>query len=224
MSLKSNTSVSNASLPPPAGKGREGGVLVASIVAGNAPSLALPRGTGEGIRDVNVSRRKFIGATAAASTVFSIARFSNQAYAAVGDDFISKSATEIARMIKAKEITAGEAVKRFYARIDLVNPKLDAVVMFCRERALSEAQEADAMLAMGKSKGPLHGVPFTIKDSFDTAGLVSTGGTLGRKTYIPGKDATIAARVRAAGGILLGKTNTPEFTLGGGGKGTVNLV
>jgi len=97
-------------------------------------------------------------------------------------------------------------------------------VAFCRERALAEAAEADAMLAAGKSKGPLHGVPFTIKDSFDTAGVVSTGGTLGRKYFVPGKDATIVARVRAAGGILLGKTNTPEFTLGGGGRGTVNLV
>ena len=80
------------------------------------------------------------------------------------------------------------------------------------------------MLAAGKPKGALHGVPFTVKDSFDTAGVVSTGGTLGRKEYVPGKDATVVARVRAAGAILLGKTNTPEFTLGGGGKGTVNLV
>jgi amidase len=94
----------------------------------------------------------------------------------------------------------------------------------CRERALQEAAEADAMLARGKLKGPLHGVPMTIKDSFDTAGVLSTGGTLGRKDFIPGKDATIVARVRAAGAILLGKTNTPEFTLGGGGKGTINLV
>ncbi len=67
-------------------------------------------------------------------------------------------------------------------------------------------------------------MPFTAKDSFDTEGVVTTGGTLGRKDYVPGKDATLVARVRAAGAILLGKTNTPEFTLGGGGRGTVNLV
>ena len=70
----------------------------------------------------------------------------------------------------------------------------------------------------------MHGVPFTVKDSFDTAGVVTTGGTLGRKDFVPGTDATVVARARAAGAILLGKTNTPEFTLGGGGKGTVNLV
>src|ERR1700741_5572124 len=80
------------------------------------------------------------------------------------------------------------------------------------------------MLAAGQSKGPLHGVAFTVKDSFDTAGVVSTGGTLGRKDYVPGKDAPVVARVRAAGAILLGKTNTPEFTLGGGARGTYNLV
>jgi amidase len=89
---------------------------------------------------------------------------------------------------------------------------------------LAEAAEADAMLAAGKSKGALHGVPFTVKDSFDTAGVVSTGGTLGRKDFVPGKDATVVARARAAGAILLGKTNTPEFTLGGGARGTYNLV
>ena len=172
----------------------------------------------------NISRRRFVSTGVAAGAAFSVLKYSSNAFAAGTDDFISKSATEIAKMIRSREITSVDAVKRYYARIDEVNPKINAVVAFCRERALAEAAEADAMLAAGKSKGPLHGVPFTIKDSFDTAGLVSTGGTLGRKYFVPGKDATIVARVRAAGGILLGKTNTPEFTLGGGGKGTVNLV
>lgn len=176
------------------------------------------------ILSANISRRRFVGAGVATGAAFSILKYGSNAFAATSDDFITKSATEIAKMIRNKEITAVEAVKRYYARIDEVNPKINAVVAFCRERAMAEAAEADAMLAAGKSKGPLHGVPFTIKDSFDTAGVVSTGGTLGRKYYVPGKDATIVARVRAAGGILLGKTNTPEFTLGGGGRGTINLV
>lgn len=141
-----------------------------------------------------------------------------------GDDPTVVSTVRLAQMIRDKKITAVDAVKKFYARIDEVNPKINAVVAFCRERAMAEAQAADAALAAGKSLGPLHGVPFTVKDSFDCEGVVSTGGTLGRKDYVPGKDATVVARVRAAGAILLGKTNTPEFTLGGGGKGTVNLV
>ncbi|MFT4046292.1 MAG: amidase [Solimonas sp.] len=173
---------------------------------------------------MRLSRRRFIGATAATAGGLALARFSPAAFAAPPDELLSKSVTEIAAMLKARQVAAVDLVQRCYARIDAVNPKINAVVATCRERALAEAQEADAMLAAGKSKGPLHGVPFTIKDSFDTEGVVSTGGTLGRKDYVPGKDATVVARARAAGGILLGKTNTPEFTLGGGGKGTVNLV
>lgn len=140
------------------------------------------------------------------------------------DDPIYMSATKVAALIRAKKISSVELVKLCYQRIDEVNPKINAVVFMCRERALAEAAECDAMLAKGRTKGPLHGVPMTIKDSFDTSGVVSTGGTLGRKEFVPGKDATVVARARAAGAILLGKTNTPEFTLGGGGKGTVNLV
>jgi amidase len=168
------------------------------------------------------TRRQFIGTGVATGAAFSLLRFSST-YAAT-DDITSKSATEIATLIRNKSISSVDAVKACYARIDAVNPKINAVVAFCRERALAEAAEADALLAAGKNKGALHGVPFTIKDSFDTAGLVSTGGTLGRKDFVPGKDATVVARVRAAGAILLGKTNTPEFTLGGGARSTYNLI
>ncbi|HKE96247.1 MAG TPA: amidase [Povalibacter sp.] len=173
----------------------------------------------------NHSRRRFIRSSAALGVLAALAPYARHVYASVpGDEFIGLSATEIARMIRERQITAVDAVNLCYARIDEVNPKLNAVVATCRERAVAEAKEADAMLAAGKSKGPLHGVPFTVKDSFDTAGVVSTGGTLGRKGFVPGKDATVVARVRAAGAILLGKTNTPEFTLGGGARGTYNLV
>jgi len=172
-----------------------------------------------------LSRRRFIKTSAAVSSALALARIDARAYASIAaDDLLAKSTVEVAKLLRDKQVTAVEAVKRCYARIDEVNPIINAVVYQCKERALAEAEEADAMLARGKSKGPLHGVPFTIKDSFDTAGVVSTGGTLGRKEFVPGKDATVVARVRAAGGILLGKTNTPEFTLGGGGKGTINLV
>lgn len=172
----------------------------------------------------DLSRRRLLKTTAGAGAVLYLAPYIS-AYAAPGDaDLLGKSTVEIARLIANKDVSAVDVVKACYARIDAVNPKLNAVVFTCRERALAEAAEADAMLAEGKSLGPLHGVPFTVKDSFDTAGVVTTGGTMGRKTYVPGKDATVVARARAAGAILLGKSNTPEFTLGGGGKGTLNLV
>jgi len=91
--------------------------------------------------------------------------------------------------------------------------KLNAVVQLCAERGLSEARVADAALAKGNLLGPLHGVPCTMKDSWETAGVISTGGTLGRKGFIPSRDSTVVARVRSEGAILMGKTNTPEFTL-----------
>ena len=99
------------------------------------------------------------------------------------------------------------------ARIADVNPHINAVVQMRAEAALADARAADRALASGTSVGPLHGVPITVKDSFDTAGLVSTGGTLGRKGFVPTTDATIVSRLKAAGAIVLGKTNTPELTL-----------
>lgn len=142
------------------------------------------------------------------------------------EDLVFMSATKLAQLIREKKVSSVEVVKAHYARIDAVNPKLNAVVQFCRERALKEAAAADAALAKGQLMGALHGVPMTIKDSWDTAEVISTGGTQGRAFFVPAKDATIVARLRAAGAILMGKTNTPEFTLGGvSGLGTtVNII
>lgn len=138
-----------------------------------------------------------------------------------GGPLFFRSATEMAAMIRRKEVSATEVVQAHIDRIHKVNPMLNAVVMPCFERALEEAKAADAALAKGNPKGPLHGVPMTIKDSIETEGVISTGGTQGRSHHIPKKDATVVARLRAAGAILLGKTNTPEFTIGGvSGLGT----
>ena len=131
------------------------------------------------------------------------------------DDIIYASARSMAKAIQEKEVSAAELVEAHLSRIEEVNPVLNAVVMLAAERARKEATEADAALAKGESKGPLHGVPFTLKDSIDTEGIVTTGGTMGRKDYVPDADATVAARLRGAGGILLGKTNTPEITYAG---------
>ena len=123
------------------------------------------------------------------------------------------SASRLAESIRTKKLSSSEVIRIHLNRIAAVNPKLNAVVQLCAERALSEARQLDLMQAKGTIKGPLHGVPMTIKDSFDTEGVVSTGGTLGRKAYIPSRDATVVARLRAAGAVLIGKTNTPELTL-----------
>ena len=173
----------------------------------------------------NTARRRFLKTGAVAAALVALPRFRAGATGAMTvDPVLALSTVEVAKLLRDGSVTSVELVRKCYERIDAVNPIINAVVTQCRERALSEAAEADALLKAGKPKGPLHGVPFTVKDSFDTAGVVSTGGTLGRKDFVPGADATVVARARAAGAILLGKTNTPEFTLGGGGNGTVNLV
>ena len=136
-------------------------------------------------------------------------------------DAIYWSANRIAREIRAGNLSAREMVDSCLDRIDQVNPRINAVVQRACERARSEADALDRQAARGRFKGPLHGVPITIKDSFDTEGIISTGGTLGRKSFIPQHDAPVVARLRDAGAVLLGKTNTPELTFSGE---TSNLI
>ena len=100
-------------------------------------------------------------------------------------DIVFSSAKELSRQIKNKELSATEVVRAHLDRIRPVNPKLNAVVQLVEERALNEAREADEALSRGDDLGPLHGVPITIKDSLDTEGGVSTGGTTGRATFVP---------------------------------------
>jgi amidase len=130
-------------------------------------------------------------------------------------DVIYASATALARAIRAKEISSAEVVHAYLQCIEAVNPQLNAVVQLRAEAAQAEAHAANAALARGQIMGPLHGVPMTIKDSLDTAGVITTGGTTGRAAYVPAQEATVVARLRQAGAILLGKTNTPELTLAG---------
>ncbi|MDA1257349.1 MAG: amidase [Chloroflexi bacterium] len=128
-------------------------------------------------------------------------------------ELLSSSATQIAKAIRNREVSAEEMVRATLERIDEVNPKLNAVVALATDRALAEARERDAETARGESRGPLHGVPITLKDSHDTEGIVTTGGTTGRAGNVPDADSPPVARMRAAGAVVLGKTNTPEFTM-----------
>ena len=130
-------------------------------------------------------------------------------------EFLFWSAQRLAAAIQAKTLSAVEVTAACLDQIAVVNPRINAVVQLVAERALDEAMACDAMTERGQSRGPLHGVPMTIKDSLDTAGIVTTGGTMGRKATVPERDAPVVARLRAAGAILLGKTNTPELTLSG---------
>ena len=129
------------------------------------------------------------------------------------DKIIYLSAGALARAIRTKQVSSEEVVNAHLKRIRAVNPKLNAVVQEIADAAREQARAVDAALARGELMGPLHGVPMTIKDTLDTAGVISTAGTQGRAAFVPREDATAVARMRSAGAILLGKTNVPEFAL-----------
>src|SRR2546421_94415 len=110
-------------------------------------------------------------------------------------------------MIRDRELSSLEVIDAHLRRIDEVNPRINAVVQMDAERARAEARAADEAIARGDDVGPLRGVPFTVKDWIETEGLVCAAGFAERADYVPKRDATAVARMRAAGGIVLGKTN-----------------
>lgn len=123
------------------------------------------------------------------------------------DELCCVSAATLARRIRNRELSSEEVVQAHLQRIESINPRLNAVVQLAAEQALKDARAADAALAHGQPFGALHGVPFTVKDWIDAAGLPCTGGDLAFRTRVPTEDATVVARMRQAGAILLGKTN-----------------
>ena len=129
------------------------------------------------------------------------------------DELLAAPVSDIARAIRTGAVSSQVLTLAYLRRIEAVNPGLNAIVHVSAAQAMDAARQADDALSAGAQTGPLHGVPMTLKDSIDTAGVQTTWGTLGRSQYVPQHDATVASRLRAAGAVLLGKTNTPEFTL-----------
>jgi len=121
-------------------------------------------------------------------------------------------ATTLAALIRTKQLSSREVVQAHLDRTEAVNPKINAVVTLMGEAALKAADAADKAVASGAALGPLHGVPFSIKDALDTAGVLTQRGSKLFAGNIPDKDATAVARFKAAGGIPLMKTNLPEFS------------
>ena len=115
-------------------------------------------------------------------------------------------------LIRTKQFSSREVVQAHLDRIEAVNPKINAVVTLMAEEALTSADAADKAVATGAPLGPLHGVPFSIKDALDTAGVLTQRGSKLFAGNIPDKDATAVARFKVAGGIPLIKTNLPEFS------------
>ena len=126
-------------------------------------------------------------------------------------EIIFTDATGLAELIRTRQLSPVEVVQAHLDRITAVDPKVNAIVTVA-EDALAAARRAEAAIIAGEELGPLHGVPFTVKDSIDTAGVPTQRGSPIFKGRIPDDDATSVARLKRAGGILLAKTNLPEFS------------
>ncbi|MGH7677375.1 MAG: amidase [Gemmatimonadaceae bacterium] len=137
------------------------------------------------------------------------------------EELCDLTASELAARIRRKQVSAREVMDAHLARIARVNPKINAIVTLVAERALAGAKAADERQARGEALGVLHGLPVAHKDLVNTAGIRTTFGSPMYRDNIPTADALIVKRVRAAGAITLGKTNTPEW---GAGSNTFNPV
>ena len=155
-----------------------------------------------------VDRRSFLAAgVALAGAAVLPAR---PARAAVADlDFAS--ALDAALAIRAGQVSSVELTTRMLDRIARLNPKLNAIVVVTADAAVARARAADEARARRESWGPFHGVPITIKDTFEVAGVTTTAGAAALRTHVPARDAAVVARLKGAGAVILGKTNVPIF-------------
>ena len=136
-------------------------------------------------------------------------------------EIVFAPARDLVRWLVERELSAEELMTRFLARIEAVNPTVNAIVTLLPEAALEGARAADAALARGEPPGPLHGLPIACKDLTLTRGIRTTFGSPIYRDFVPEEDDLYVERLRAAGAIIIGKTNTPEF---GAGSQTFNAV
>ena len=128
------------------------------------------------------------------------------------DAVATTSASDLAAAIKAREVSSRELLATYLDRIERLNAPVNAVVTLAVERAQEEAAAADVATARNEPLGPLHGLPITVKDAIETAGIRSTGGAVELTDHVPTVDAPAVAKLRAAGAIVFGKTNLPRWS------------
>jgi len=122
-----------------------------------------------------------------------------------------KPARELAELIRNRALSPVELMKNTLARIETLNPALNAFVQLCPDRAMAEAREIEARILEGETPGPLAGIPLGVKDLEDVKGMVTSFGSIPYKDNVAEEDSIQVARLRRAGAIVVGKTNTPEF-------------
>jgi amidase len=121
------------------------------------------------------------------------------------------TATDLIRAMRDRELSSRELLGHILARVEHRNPRLNAIVALDADRAWAAAAAADAATARGEARGPLHGLPMSVKDVWETAGLVTTSGAAELTEYVPAADALAVGRLKAAGAIVFGKSNTPLY-------------
>jgi amidase len=127
-------------------------------------------------------------------------------------DLTRQSIVTLAELIRSRAVSPVEVVQAHLERIVRVNPKINAIVTVAPD-LIEQAKKAEAAIIRGDQIGPLHGVPLTVKDTIETAGLRTTSGSVMRADFVPGRDAPAVARLKAAGAIVLGKTNAAEMAM-----------
>ena len=123
------------------------------------------------------------------------------------------SASELSRLIESRQVSPVQAAEAYFERIFEVDGKLNSYITVTREHALEAARQAEAEIAVGNYRGPLHGIPLAVKDQFNTAGILTTGGSSILSDFVPDEDATVMAKLKEAGAVLLGKLNMSEFAM-----------
>ena len=124
------------------------------------------------------------------------------------------TATELGQRIASREVSPVEATEAYLERIQKVDPKLNAYITVTAEQAMDQARDAESAIARGEYRGPLHGVPVAVKDQIWTKGIRTTAGSAILADFVPDEDATVVARLKEAGAVMLGKLNLTEFAMG----------
>ena len=172
-----------------------------------------------------VTRRQFSTMMAAGAFGLTLPGLSGAALGAVQappiPELCAMTAVELAGRLAKKQVSAREVMTAHLAQIDRVNPKVNAIVTLVADQAMAGAARADEAIARGAPAGLLHGLPVAHKDLGDTAGILTTRGSQFNRDLVPTRDALIVSKIKTAGAVTLGKTNTPEF---GAGSQTFNEV
>jgi aspartyl-tRNA(Asn)/glutamyl-tRNA(Gln) amidotransferase subunit A len=124
------------------------------------------------------------------------------------------SATQLASLIEARQVSPEEALHAYLDRIEQVGPKVNAYITVCADEAVQQARQAGQEIQQGRYRGPLHGIPVAVKDQVHTTGILTTDASKIRADFIPTEDATVVAKLKEAGAVIIGKTNMSEFAIG----------